>query len=477
MKMIYDIVTIGLGPAGMAVSIMGSEMGLKVCAIEADRIGGECMNSGCIPSKSLLRMASARHLFSRLPNMELESSDLPGVLDPFSRIKGYVDFIREKKTMGMFRKTDLILGQGRARFVGPDTVAVGDRVIRGRRIFICVGTKPFIPPIPGIDQVQVITNENLFELKGIPDSMTILGGGAIGCEMAQAFSRMGCKCTLLHMDSHLLPGGDAEAGELLQQTMEREGIRVFNSTKLSRVEKRGDSVAAFTENGEEIVSERILVAAGRKHDYSSLDLSSAGISWETGPIRVDQFLRTSNKKVLAVGDCNGHRLFSHAAMHQGMIGLIGCMVPWPLKHIPWPFSLKFRNYPVPWTVFTTPAVSVVGRTESELRKQGISYEVVRCEYGDYGAAIAEDVATGFIKAFVTGTGKILGVVIVGEGSGEMINEWALAIQKGMRMLDIMFLQHSFPTMGFLTKRVSETWMMGKMESGFLKSMCRLFFRF
>lgn len=475
--MTYDIITIGLGPAGMAVSIMGSEMGLKVCAIEAERIGGECMNSGCIPSKSLLRMASSRHLFSRLPNMELKSIPAPDVLSPFTRIQDYVDFIREKKTLGMFKKTDLILGQGKARFLSRDTVAVGDRVFKGRKIFICVGTKPFVPPIPGIDTVPILTNENLFLLEKVPESMTIIGGGAIGCEMAQAFSRLGCKCTLTHMDAHLVPGGDPEAGEVLQKAMEEEGIAVHNSTKLSRVEMKDGKVHAFTEQGQEIVSDTLLVAAGRRHDYSALELDKAGINWESGkPIKVDRFLRTSNSRVLAVGDCNGHKLFSHAAMHQGMIGLMASMAPFPFKYIPWPFSLDYRDYPVPWTVFTTPAISAVGFTEAQLKSRGVSYEVVRVNYGDYGAAIAEDVPTGFIKAFVSATGKILGVVIVGEGSGEMINEWALAVQKKMRLIDIMFLQHSFPTMGFLTKRVAETWMMGKMESGFLKSLCRFFFR-
>ena len=469
MKYDYDIITIGLGPAGMAVSIMGSEMGLKVCAIEKRKIGGECMNVGCIPSKSLLRIAETRHAVSKFKNMELSPAEVPKVLAPFPKIQSYLKYIGEKKTIGMFKKTDLILAEGDASFIDAHTVEAGGRKVSAKYIFIATGTKPMIPPVPGIEQVEVLTNENLFELDKIPESMTIIGGGAIGSEMAQAFSRLGTKCKIVQMDPYLVPVGDPEAGALLEKKFNEEGIEVYNSKKIAKIEKHGDKIHLFTEDGLELVSDKLLAAAGRKYDFSSLKLENVGIKVGKRGIEVDKYLRTNIKNIYAVGDCNGQFLLSHAAMYQGMVGIMNSMSPWGFKR-------NFRKTVIPWTVFTDPQISYVGMLESELKKQGVKYETIDTKYEDYGAAVAEGIPYGFVKAFVSPFGKIYGVSIVGEGSGEMINEWALAIQNNIRLHKIMMLPHSFPTMGFMSKRIAEIWMMNKMKSELLKKICRFMLR-
>ena len=470
MKYEYDIITIGLGPAGMAVAIMGSEMGLKVCGIERNKIGGECMNVGCIPSKSLLRMAQARHLAGKLETMELDGAGSPGVLDPFGRIRGYVKYINDKKTLGMFKKVQLVLGQGSASFVDAHTVAVGDKQYTAKRIFIAAGTHPMVPPIDGMGDVEYLTNETLFDLERLPGSMVVLGGGAIGCEMAQAFSRLGCTCSIIHMDPYLLPAGEEDVGEMLRTQFEAEGIRVLNGRKIVRIEKAGDLVRVHSDRGEVLEGEKLLVAAGRKIDLSQLNLGAAGVELTPrGALKVNRHLQTTRKNIFGVGDCNGHFLLTHAAMHQGMIALMNSMMPAP-------FRMDFRKFVVPWTVFTEPQVSHVGKHAAELDRRGIRYETVETKYEDYGAAIAEGVGVGFLKVYASKTGRIYGARIIGEGSGEMINEWALAIQKKVRMHDIMMLQHSFPTMSFLTKRIGETWMMKRMESPVLKNLCRFMFR-
>lgn len=470
MKYEYDIITIGLGPAGMAVAIMGSEMGLKVCGIERNKIGGECMNVGCIPSKSLLRMAQARHLAGKLETMELDGAGSPGVLDPFGRIRGYVKYINDKKTLGMFKKVQLVLGQGSASFVDAHTVAVGDKQYTAKRIFIAAGTHPMVPPIDGMGDVEYLTNETLFDLERLPGSMVVLGGGAIGCEMAQAFSRLGCTCSIIHMDPYLLPAGEEDVGEMLRTQFEAEGIRVLNGRKIVRIEKAGDLVRVHSDRGEVLEGEKLLVAAGRKIDLSQLNLGAAGVELTPrGALKVNRHLQTTRKNIFGVGDCNGHFLLTHAAMHQGMIALMNSMMPSP-------FRMDFRKFVVPWTVFTEPQVSHVGKHAAELDRRGIRYETVETKYEDYGAAIAEGVGVGFLKVYASKTGRIYGARIIGEGSGEMINEWALAIQKKVRMHDIMMLQHSFPTMSFLTKRIGETWMMKRMESPVLKNLCRFMFR-
>lgn len=469
MKYDYDIICIGLGPAGMAVSIMGSEMGLSICAIEKANVGGECMNVGCIPSKALLRAAKTRHTFAKLSDFSLKGGVLPEVGDLFTSIQKDLDYISEKKTMGMFKKTDMLYQEGSAEFVDSHTVAVGDKRVTAKRIFICTGTKPFIPPAEGIEDIDYLTNETMFKLEKVPASMIIIGGGVIGCEMAQAYQRLGAQVTIINRDDRLLFPQDAEVAATLEEALIAEDISIYNSHVVEKYEKTAVGVKAYASNGVVVEAETIIIAAGRTFVPDGLNLEKAGVKYTSKGIVVNRALQTNQKHILACGDCNGHFLLSHAAMHQGMIALMDAMIPGPIK-------FNFKNFVVPSTLFTEPQVSRVGLGEDELIAQKKKYQVIKVNYGDYGAAIAEKITTGYIKAFISPMGKIYGVYIVGEGSGEMINEWALAIQKKLHITSIMLLQHSFPTMGFLTKRVSEEWMMGKMASEFMKKMCRFMFR-
>jgi pyruvate/2-oxoglutarate dehydrogenase complex dihydrolipoamide dehydrogenase (E3) component len=468
MKYDFDLICIGLGPAGMAVSAMGAEMGLKVCGIEKNRIGGECMNVGCIPSKSLLRIANYRHSFLKLKEMGLSEGITPMIKSPFKKINKYLDYISKEKTLKMFDKVELILGEGEASFIDSHTVRVGDRTITAQRIFIATGTEPLVPPIDRISDIDILTNQNIFKLSKIPESMTIIGGGAIGCEMAQAFTRLGTKCTIVQMDDFLIPNGDKETGDLIEGIFKKENIEVYNSKKIISAKNEGENVSLFTEDGICIKSEKLLVAAGRKIVLDALKLDNAGVKYGKSGIEVDSEYKTSVKHIYAVGDCNGGMMFSHAAMHQGMFAIMNAVSPFRL--------FKYRNYVIPWTVFTEPQVSFVGMSEEELKKKGIKYKAYITKYENYGAAIAENVSIGYVKVFANSWGRVFGVSIVGDGSGEMINEWALIIQKKIGLLSVMFLAHSFPTMGFLTKRVAEKWMMEKMKSSLVQRLCRFFYR-
>ena len=470
MKYEYDLITIGLGPAGMAVSIMGSEMGLKVCAIEKNKVGGECMNVGCIPSKSLLRMAKHRSAFDKLGKLGLLESPKPGVGRTFEIIGEHLKYISEKKTMKMFDKVEMIYQRGGAEFVDLHTVRVGDEKYSAKRIFICTGTGPAVPDFPGLAEIDYLTNENMFSLDSIPESLIVIGGGAIACEMAQAFSRLGSRVTVIIRGPRLMWREDSEATDILESVFEEEGITILREEKPLRFESQDGNVVMHTDRGQKITAQKVLVAAGREYNFESLKLENAGVSVnKKGAIKVNKYLQSSQRNIFAAGDCNGHFLFSHAAMHQGMIAIMNSMMPGPFKQ-------NFLKYAVPWTVFTEPQISRVGMNEKELKDKGKKYEVIKVNYEDYGAAIAEVVDTGFVKAFVSPAGRIYGVYIIGEGSGEMINEWALAIQKKLGIHNIMMLQHSFPTMGFLTKRVGETWMMNKMKSKAVKRICKFMFR-
>ena len=468
MKYEFDLICIGLGPAGMAVSVMGAEMGLKVCGIEKDKIGGECMNVGCIPSKSLLRIAKYRYSLLKLKEMGLSEGFIPNIKSPFLKINNYLDYISEKKTLKMFDKVELILGKGEASFIDSHTVKVGDRTVTAQKIFIATGTEPLIPPIDGILDIDILTNQNIFKLSKIPESMTIIGGGAIGCEMTQAFSRLGTKCTIIQMDDFLIPNGDKETGDLLEEIFTKENIKVYNSKKIISVKNENEKISLFTEDGTCIKSEKLLVAAGRKIVLDVLKLENAGVKYGKSGIEIDSKYRTSVKHIYAVGDCNGIMMFSHAAMHQGMFAIMNAVSPFAL--------FRYSNYVIPWTVFTEPQVSFVGINEEELKKKGIKYKAYIAKYENYGAAIAENVSVGSVKVFANSLGRVFGVSIVGDGSGEMINEWAMITQKKIRLHSVMFLAHSFPTMGFLSKRVAEKWMMEKMNSSLVQNLCRFFYR-
>ena len=464
----YDVCVIGLGPAGMAVSVMASHMGLRVLGIEQRALGGECMSFGCIPSKALLRAAAVRHGQGRLALYGLEPGPAPRVEDPLQLVRRHVQFIRDKKTQSLFDRVDLKLGEGAASFVDDRTVAVGGTVYTAKRIFVCVGSRPAVPAIPGIRDVPYLTNETLFSLEQIPESLVIIGGGAIGCEMAQAFARLGARTSIVHMDAHLLPHGDSDAGKLLEDVFREEGIEIHNHRALRSVAGDERRIIVRTDHGETLVGEKLLVAAGRQPNLSSLALERAGIDHNKAGILVDPRLRTNRRRIYAAGDCIGWQLFSHAAMHQGMLALLNAILPRPLAR-------NARRYVVPWAVFTDPPVAHVGRLERDLQATGVDYEVIEERYEDYGAAIAEGVAVGSVRAYVSPTGRIYGVRIIGEGAPEMINEWGLAVQERLRMHRVLFLQHAFPSMSFLNKRVSEGWMMRRMAHPALRRIVRWLF--
>ncbi len=469
MKYDYDLAVIGLGPAGMAVSVMAAEMGLKVCGIEAHKLGGECMNVGCIPSKALLRSAKVRHMTTKFAEYGLTPLAEPAVQDAFPRIHNHLKYINDQKTTSMFKKVELLLGEGKASFLDPHTLAVGERRVTAKRIFICAGTRPAVPPIEGMETVKPLTNETMFNLDKVPESLIVIGSGAIACEMAQAFARLGCRVTMVKRGKGLLWREDEEGAGLLEEAFTSEGIELRRSRTMKRIERVDGGVTLHTEEDGPIHAEEILSATGRRMDFGPMNLDAVGIRYSDKGIDVNKYLQTNHKHIFAAGDCNGYVQLSHSAMHQGMLALMNAMMFWPMKR-------DYRSYVVPWTVFTEPQFSHVGPRESELKERGVRYETVIVRHEDYGAAIAENLGRGFVKAHVSPGGRIYAATVVGEGSGDMINEWALAIQQRIPMYRIMLLQHSFPTMSFLNKRVSENWMMNRMKSPALRRLARFFYR-
>ncbi len=459
-KFDYDIVVIGLGPAGMAVAAMAPSMGMTVLAVEDHKVGGECLNYGCTPSKALLKSAEVNYIANNTEKYGIKLEGKTVVENPLEIVREKIAQINGTKTMKMFdkNKVTFILNEGKAKFVDEHTIEVGNKKYTGRSIFIATGAKPFVPPIPGINDVDVLTNLNMFEQEEVPKSLTIIGGGAIGTEMAQAFSRLGSKVVIVQMDSHLIPIGDEEAGKLLEKKFIEEGIEVYNSTSIEKVENDGDMILVKTSKGD-FRSEKLLVAAGRKVSVESLGLDTLGIETTRKGITVDEYMRTNVENIYAIGDCNGIAQLSHAAMHQGMLALMNSISPMQIPR------LERKNYAVPWSVFTKPEIAQVGLNEKQAKESGIEYMISRTEYEDYGRTLTDGETDGFIKVISDMNGTVLGATIAGHVASELIQEWTMAVQNQMSLFNIAMTQHSFPTLSIMNKRVAENWMMEVAKSG------------
>ena len=463
----YDIIVIGMGPAGMSVAGMAPSMGMSVLAIEDHKVGGECLNYGCTPSKALLKNAEVNYIANHTEKYGIKLEGKTVVENPLEIVREKIGQINGSKTMKMFdkNKVTFLLNEGKAKFIDDHTVQVGDKQYTGRSIFIATGAKPFVPPIPGIKDVPILTNLNIFEQEEVPASLTVIGGGAIGTEMAQAFSRLGSKVNVVQMDAHLIPVGDEEAGRLLEEKFQEEGIGVYNSTKIEKVEKDGDMIKVYTDKGV-FESEKLLVATGRSVAVESLDLDAVGVEYTRRGIVVDEFMRTNKENIYAIGDCNGIAQLSHAAMHQGMLALMNSISPQPIDR------LKRSNYVVPWSVFTKPEIAQVGLTEKQAKEQGLEYMVVRTEYEDYGRTLTDGDTAGFIKVITDANGTVYGATIAGNVASELIHEWTMAIQNRLPLFNIAMMQHSFPTLSIMNKRIGENWMMQAAKSGAMEQMMK-----
>ena len=458
----FDIIVIGMGPAGMAVTAMGAAMGLNVLSVEKHKVGGECLNCGCIPSKALLKAGSALHAARDLARFGINAELAVGPSDPMQVVRDKVHKINDKKFQAAFERATLVSGV--AEFVDERTVQVNGETYTAKHIFIATGTEPFVPPIPGLADVpDILTNMNMFEIEKIPESLAIIGGGAIGSEMAQAFTRLGAKVTMAHMDPHLVPLADEDAAHVLEEAFAREGITVHNGAKITGVEMKDGRIITRTDKGD-MTSERILVAAGRKPVLEGLKLDNAGIEHTRRGITVDAYMRTSRPHIYAVGDCNGHSLLSHAAMHQGMLALMHALSPMSVP------MLKRERYVVPWAVFTEPEIAQVGLTEDQARERGVKVQAMKKEFRSYGRTVADGRPEGFIKVVTDARGRIWGATIVGEAASELIHEWTMAIQYKKRMRHVMMMQHAFPAISMINKMIAEDWMMGKMKSGWIRKL-------
>jgi len=444
-----DLVIIGGGAGGLVVASVAAQLGLKVTLIEKEnKLGGDCLHYGCIPSKTLIHTAKVASLMRRgheygLPSIEPQV-DLGKVND---HVQSVIDHIQHHDDPERFRSYGCEVIFGSAEFIDPYTVGVTsqpDHVqkIYGKRFVIATGSKPFIPPIKGLKESGYLTNLDIFSMRTLPPRLVVLGGGPIGLEMAQAFNRLGSKVTVIERLPHLLPQEDPEIADALQDTLANEGIDFHTSTSAEEVRLESNNRIVLCSGNMQFSAEQLLVAVGRAPNVDNLGLDAAGVNFTSKSITVDRRMRTSQKHIYACGDVCGPYAFTHMAEYQAGIVISNAIFRFPKK----------TNYRVvPWVTYTDPELARVGLTEQQASDQGINATVLRFDFKDIDRALAEVETNGFVK-LITYKGRILGASILGPHAGELIHEIVLAMQTGAKISDISAAIHAYPTLAQIHRR-------------------------
>jgi pyruvate/2-oxoglutarate dehydrogenase complex dihydrolipoamide dehydrogenase (E3) component len=425
-----DICIIGAGSGGLSIAAGAVQMGASVVLIEGHLMGGDCLNYGCVPSKALL--AASR----RTPPMAYGAAK--------DYVRQVIDTIAPVDSQERFEGLGVHVIRAMGRFVSKTQVQAGDDVITARRFVIATGSGPFVPPIPGLDKVEVHTNETIFDLREKPAHLLIVGGGPIGMEMAQAHVRLGCKVTVIE---GLVAMGkdDPEMAAIVLDQCRADGIVIVEGAKAEKITGTKGKITIHTPKGN-FTGSHLLMAVGRKVNLDSLDLAKGGVDFDRGGVKVGpDLLSVTNKKVYAVGDAAGGLQFTHVAgYHAGVV----------IRSMLFGLPSRQRTDHIPWTTYTSPELAQVGLTDAEAQKKhGQALEVVRFPYHDNDRAIAEGKTAGLIKVMVV-KGRPVGATIVGAQAGELIGMWAMALANNLKMTAIANTVLPYPTISEINKRAA-----------------------
>lgn len=443
-----DICVIGAGPAGLSVAAGAAQMGARTVLIEAHRMGGDCLNTGCIPSKSLLSAASAASVGRRAAVFGLEATDPVVDFAAVNRyVHGVIAAIAPHDSVERFTALGCRVIEAEARFVDRRTVVADAFRVRARRFVVATGSRPLVPDIPGLSDVPFFTSDTVFASTVLPHHLIIIGAGPVGCELAQAYSRLGANVTLLDA-GRLLARDDPEAVDVVRQSLLAEGIAVKEAVHIARIERSHTGIAAVIRedaNERRIEGSHILLAVGRRPYVEQLDLEKAGVRLSSKGVEVDARLRTANRRIYAAGDVVGENLFTHIAGHHATVVLRNVLFRLPTKHV---------VPAVPWVTYTSPELAQVGPTEAQARASNPEIHVLRADFAENDRAQADASTKGFLKAIVGKRGKILGATIVGAHASELVLPWVLAISKGLKIGDLASVVVPYPTLSEISKRAA-----------------------
>lgn len=450
-----NLVVIGAGAAGLVTAYIAAAAKAKVTLIEGHKMGGDCLNFGCVPSKALIRTAKVAHLARHAKRFGLRTApvdvDFPEVMD---RVKGIIRTIEPNDSAERYTALGVEVIHGQAKITSPWTVEVNGRTLSTRSIVIAAGARPVVPSIPGIESVGYYTSETIWSLRTLPRRLLVLGGGPIGCELAQAFARLGSEVTQLETD-RLLRREDPDVSKFIEKALADDGVRLLTGHRAVRFETR-DNAKVLVVKHDEIEStlefDVLLCAVGRVPRTEGYGLEELGITLsEKATVQTDEYLKTIYPNIYACGDVAGPFQFTHTAAHQAwyaaMNGLFGNIK-----------RLKTDYRVVPRCTFTDPEVAHVGLSESEARQQGTPYELTRFDLSELDRAITDGVTQGFVKVLtVPGKNRILGVTIVAEHAGDLITEYILAMRQGLGLGNVLRTIHPYPTLAEANKYVASAW--------------------
>jgi len=454
-----NLIVIGAGSAGLVTAYIAAAVKASVTLIERHRMGGDCLNTGCVPSKALIRAAKHAAQIRRAPEFGIDGGtarvDFERVME---RVQDVIGLIEPHDSAARYRSLGVDVLQGNARLVSPWEVEVtatdgSKRTLSSRAIVIASGARPLLPPIPGLDGVEPLTSDNLWSLRTLPPRLLVLGGGPVGCELAQAFARLGSRVTLVEMAPRLMVREDADVSDAVAERFAAEGIdlRLDHKAVGFRRDATGTSLVAAHDGRELVIAfDRVLVAVGRSANLKGFGLEELGIETDR-TVLTNDFMQTRFPNILAAGDVVGPYQFTHTAAHQAWYAAVNALFQ--------PFK-KFRaDYSViPWATFVDPEVARVGLNETEATERGVAYEVTRYGIDDLDRAIADGAAEGFVKILtVPGKDRVLGVTIVGQDAGELIAEYVLAMKQGIGLNRILGTIHIYPTMAEANKYAAGNW--------------------
>lgn len=448
-----NLIVIGAGSAGLVTAYIAAAVKAKVTLIEKHRMGGDCLNTGCVPSKALIRSSRIRHYIERSQEFGIEhersSVDFSRVMQ---RVHRAIAQIEPHDSVERYTELGVDCVSGEATLLSPWEVKVGNQVISARHIVIASGARPAIPQLPGLDPQQVLTSDTLWQLDALPSHLVVLGGGPIGCELAQAFVRLGAQVSMI-VRSDILPSEDRDVADEVKHRLQADGISLFTGSDVLSVDHAQQSVQVKQGDREFTLDfSHLLVATGRRANTEGLGLEKLGIAVNAdGTVQVDSFLRTDCPTVYACGDVAGPYQFTHVAAHQAWYAAVNALFGSLRK-----FKVDYRV--IPRATFTDPEVARVGLNEREARERNIAFEVVRYGIDDLDRAIVDGEAHGFIKVLtVPGKDKILGVTIVGYHASELLAEYVLAMKHGLGLNKVLGTIHSYPTLSEANKYVAGQW--------------------
>ncbi|MBL8709383.1 MAG: FAD-dependent oxidoreductase [Rhodospirillaceae bacterium] len=468
-----DICVIGAGSGGLTVAAGAAQLGARVVLIESGKMGGDCLNHGCVPSKSLLAAAHVAGLPRRAARfgITLRAAEVDRVALA-AHIQDVIAGIAPHDSVERFEGLGVTVVLGRATFVDTDAVVVGGRRITAKRFVIATGSRPVVPPITGLDQVPYHTNETIFAETAPIAHLIVIGGGPIGVELAQAQARLGARVTLVEM-ARLMPKDDPELVAPLRAALAADGVVLREGTgvvSVARADHNGGievHLAGSEGTTETVTGSHLLLAVGRRPVTDQLDLDKAGVRRNGAAIEVDRRLRTSNRKIFAIGDCTGGPAFTHVAGYHGGIVLRNIL-----------FRLPARVNPdlIPWVTYSDPEVANVGLTEVAARARFKDVRVEKLDFSANDRARAERRTEGLIKVVLRANGTILGVGIVGPQAGELLAPWCLALARGLKLSAMAGLLLPYPTLSEISKRVAGNHYAPRLFSPGVRGLVRLLLR-